>query len=235
VFEERGGSFGSIGMTGTICEKTRTILEAVSQTRPSESRTIGIRQRLEDKVSSVGEGLREYWLARGLTIRPGSSEEQLLAFESRYGVRLPPDMRDYFAVVDGLDEGQYDDDFFSFWPLGIVERATTRYLDCFLEDQASYFIFADHSIALPDYAILLTPDGKLDTSVLAVCSDLRQYNTSPVADSFTEFVERYLAGHFARLELSAGIPSRRDSVIAKAPIQARVDTTHPLWDREIDR
>jgi hypothetical protein len=55
-------------------------------------------------MSTIGERLRAHWLAQGIKPPPGVAEERLRDFETRFGVALPTDMRDYFLEVDGMGE-----------------------------------------------------------------------------------------------------------------------------------
>ncbi len=55
-------------------------------------------------MKCVGEQMVEYWSSKNMSIRNGSTEQQIEAFEIRYHVVLPPDMRDYFLHVDGMSE-----------------------------------------------------------------------------------------------------------------------------------
>jgi hypothetical protein len=187
-------------------------------------------------MSSVGERLRNFWLSRGMRAHSGATEEELRKFESRHEVRLPPVMRGYFAAVDGMDDSWgWDEDGFCFWPLHRLVRASARYLDWFVKDQASLFVFADHLIACPSYAIHLCPRDRPDSLILAIFADNRHNETGIMADSFSEFVERYLAYDIPRIDLSAGLPSRGDVATPKASIHPLADSAHPLWDGDLDR
>ena len=101
-----------------------------------------------------------------------------------------------FSTLTGWgSRNESDQDWFSFWPLGDIVRASDEYRDQFIEDQSSYFVFADHSICLPAYAIQLSHrETGPAIEVIAIWSDLRQYRTAIVARSFRLFVDRYLAG-----------------------------------------
>jgi SMI1 / KNR4 family (SUKH-1) len=159
-------------------------------------------------VSSIGERLRAHWSAHGVNPPPGVSEERLRGFEDRFGVALPADLRGYLIQVDGTgSRSESDSDWFSFWPLGDIVRASDEYQDQFIEDQSSYFIFADHSICLPAYAIQLSRSDTDPNRVIAIWADLRQYSTANVAWSFSEFLDRYLADESSRLYLGAGVPT----------------------------
>jgi len=138
--------------------------------------------------------------------RSSVTEAELGEFESLHGVQLPQDMRGYFAVVDGMDNSWgWDEDAFCFWPLRMLERASERYLDWFVKDRASFFVFADHLIGFPCYAIPLGARSGPDSLVLAIYGDNRGYETGIMADSFPEFVDRYLSSdpHFRNVSWRA--------------------------------
>src|SRR5689334_1384706 len=75
-------------------------------------------------MSDTFSALRTYWSERGLTPAPGVSAEDLAAFEARYGLRLPPEVRLYFTTVNGVlggRDGAWDSDLIAFWPLADVQ------------------------------------------------------------------------------------------------------------------
>lgn len=143
----------------------------------------------------LGELLKACWLAEGPPIHPGASEEQIRSFEARYAVLLPDDLRKYLMVVNGT--GRYsglDDRLFCFWSLEEFTTLREEYpgATCFEEPDA-YFLFADHSVNLPAYAIRLSSVQSGLNPIIAVYSDNRQYSSQRVADSFAAFAEEYLA------------------------------------------
>jgi hypothetical protein len=76
-----------------------------------------------------------------------------------------------------------------------------------VDDLSSFFIFADHSICLPAYAIRLTASRTASHRVIAIESDQSGgYSASVVARSFSEFVDRYLTDETSRNNLSLGMP-----------------------------
>jgi SMI1 / KNR4 family (SUKH-1) len=186
-------------------------------------------------MGDVGERLRCYWSAGGVKLPAGVPARRLEEFESRHGVRLPDDLRDYFLAIDGMGPENlnppfgWDDDLFRFFPLHQVQPATEQFHpDLFLADQSSYFAFADHSIALPTFAIRLTADVTCGNDVLAIFSDRREYQAGRVAGSFSDFVEHYLASEGSRYTLILG-------ETCKSQISSpRADPSHPLWDRALD-
>ena len=155
-------------------------------------------------------------------------------FESRYGVQLPPDLREYFAVVDGEDGTFSFDDKFLFWPLAEVERASDWYRDQFMKDQASFFVFADFLLLSRTYAIQLIPQGGQKSLVIGISSFDRKYEVKIMADSFSEFAERYLADDMSRLDLGSGLPMPGAFEKCKVFTHLIADQAHPLWDRYLD-
>jgi hypothetical protein len=164
-------------------------------------------------MSRIGERLKAHWLAQGLQLPPGVLEVHLQQFEMHFGVTLPDDMREYFLDVNGMggvlthdDRLNWDDDLFRFWPLQEVQRMSDsqRYEDLKIADRFSYFIFADHSVVLPAYAIRL--DSVRTGAHTVIAYEGGQHEASIVALSFSEFAERYLNGEDSRTDLSYGTP-----------------------------
>ena len=71
-------------------------------------------------MNSLGELLKTYWLGQGIKLRRGATESETAAYEAKYGVRLPEDMREVFSVVNGFDnrKGQeVDNEMITFFSL----------------------------------------------------------------------------------------------------------------------
>lgn len=139
----------------------------------------------------IGTSLKHHWLAQGIEINPGVSKEKLTAFESRYRVSLPADLRDYFLTVDGMADGFTDNALIRFWSLSevkpIPEEAPSFSDPSYVEDAESLFVFADYSIWCHAYAIRLSLTG--DSNPIFVIGDetpLRMFG------SFSELVSTYL-------------------------------------------
>jgi hypothetical protein len=148
-------------------------------------------------MQMVGEKLVTHWRADGLFIRPGASEAHIRAFEKKYQVVMPPDLRAYFLCVDGmtmvLSDGE-DKEGFCFWPLSRVKSATEELVR--LEglppynDQAmrDYFVFADYLQWSWAYAIYLLSGASPQNPVVLIGKE----HPIKIADSFTSFVDLYL-------------------------------------------
>ena len=127
---------------------------------------------------------REHLLSRGYGPRPGASEMEIAAFESRHSVRLPDDLREYFLEVNGTAD--YPDDLLTiFRPLEDVSPIS----ESLVEGQTvRYFVIADQMISAPDFAIAL---GSSPAPYVVRCwSACRKLE--PVSDSFSTFVRLFM-------------------------------------------
>lgn len=136
-------------------------------------------------MNTAGESLKQYWLQQGIKLKLGASEIELRAFENKYNVHLPEDLKDYYSTVNGFD-GSVDEDFIAFLPLDEIEPLSKRWSK--KPDAKSYFIFADYSISCHVYAIHLTNETKINNPILIA------YDDTPIqiADSFSAFAQSYL-------------------------------------------
>ena len=141
---------------------------------------------------SLLESLRKKWLAKGILHGHGASEAEIEEFQERHQVVLPPDVRAYFALLNGTTIGAYgmeDEDLLGFWHLDQVRTfAEQGVVDA--PDASKSFVFADHSIWVYAFALRLSKNPAAPTSVVV---DIGSPPTH-VADSFAEFIERYLSG-----------------------------------------
>ncbi|MBA3315577.1 MAG: SMI1/KNR4 family protein [Planctomycetota bacterium] len=143
--------------------------------------------------SELGQRLKARWIAEELQPRPGVSVDDLDAFETTHGIRLPDDLRNYLRIVNGTGKySEMDQSYHCWWSLeewksveekwpreGLIDGANTTYL------------FADHSIECPTYGIRLAATNEAN-EIIAIFSDKRPFDVYVVADSFTELMERYL-------------------------------------------
>ena len=144
---------------------------------------------------SLASQLISKWMDEGIDIRSGVTSEAIQAFENRHNVILPVDFRNYFAVVDGMGERHTcDSGFFGFWRfqdlVSIADDLPDR-AESFGQSHC-YFMFADHSISLPTFAIRLSDDRAAPTPVAGIFSDFGALDVENFFDSFTDFVNAYL-------------------------------------------
>ena len=135
-----------------------------------------------------GEALKTFWLRQGVKLRPGAIVDEFTAFEARYNVRLPEDLREYFAAVNGFDGSEHwitDDEVITF--LGLDEmKPLSEYWSTIVADSDSYFVFADYSLSAHVYAIRLDTSGRANEVVVVYDRLIK------VAGSFSEFMTSYL-------------------------------------------
>jgi len=133
-------------------------------------------------LTSLLDELVRRWKEQEAEPRPGNSKDAIRAFEQREGVTLPDDLARYFETVDGM--GHMDEEMFCFWPLEKVERAKAE-PHGYEADPVGYFLFADFMLYAHAYAVRL--HGGAPGEVAALYG-----KPTPVASSFTEFLEKYL-------------------------------------------
>ncbi len=138
------------------------------------------------------ERLRAKWATNGILSAAVASQAEIAAFEKKYSVVLPPDVRTYFATINGTAIGSLgmdDEDLMGFWHLDQVRTFAEEGIDDD-PDVARTFVFADHSIWIYGFGIRLSSDPSAPTPVVVTIG-------SPhicVASSFEEFIERYVRG-----------------------------------------
>lgn len=158
--------------------------------------------------------------------------DEIAEFESRHDVLLPEDFRTYFCTVNGMGkaggadtdtrglrrfflgsgnagtETTGDDDWFSFWRFEdmvcVAEDLPNR--TAHFPDADRYFMFADHSIGLPTFAIKLSPNPTVPTPIASVFADQGELIGEDIYDSFTDFVQNYLDDPIGAVILPSYIP-----------------------------
>ena len=139
--------------------------------------------------------VKRHWAAQKARPGRGAGADQIDAFERRYQVTMPDDLRAYFCTLNGLEAGQHGemvDEFMSFWNLDQV-RSVAEELECI--DGRDLFVFADHSLWAHAYAIRLSMSPHVGGEVYLVGGR----NPLRVAASFDAFLRGYLANDLAML------------------------------------
>ncbi|MGH7173720.1 MAG: SMI1/KNR4 family protein [Gemmataceae bacterium] len=144
-------------------------------------------------MSNLWQHLVDHWRGAGLFIRPPVKLEAIKAFESKYSVILPSDMREYFLTVDGMED-ELDPGLNRFWPLDMVKPVREELSEQH-KDRLAYpgcFVFVDHCIWCFAWAVRLGKDQAVVSGpVTQVTAD--EVPGQQIAPSFTAFVEMYLA------------------------------------------
>jgi hypothetical protein len=141
---------------------------------------------------TIGEQLRAWWVSNGGSVWPGVSEDRLLAFERRYEICIPDDMRDFFRTIDGTD-GYADDFMTTFWRLEDVKPMTERWPeDPSLVEYGHFFVIADQMIEAPAFAVGLGRDRSTPNPIIRRWPWDRDSSIELVAGSFAEAITLYL-------------------------------------------
>lgn len=134
---------------------------------------------------TIWNRVHDVWRRSSISIRQGVTPNQIAAFEAKYSVVLPQDVREYFSAADGTGDDM-DEGLYRFWPLADVQpvQETSDRIanpDC--------FAFADHCINCWNYAVRLTKDAAHLAPVFRVTGC--ETPGEQMAASFREFMERY--------------------------------------------
>jgi cell wall assembly regulator SMI1 len=145
---------------------------------------------------AMSEALKKFWQEQRIILNPGALESELASFEAKYGVYLPWDFRSYLQTVNGFDDSEHwatDEHLITFLSLNEV-KPLGEYWSAKIANTSGYFVFADYSISAHVYAIRLS-------DVLAASNDVVVVYDNPVnvANSFSEFIQAYMANNDAVL------------------------------------
>jgi hypothetical protein len=142
--------------------------------------------------------IQDRWETLGTEPRIGVSATEFDSFERRHSVRLPTSVRSFYEFVNGMEEGQTDDELISFWSLARLDTVPALLSDFRgipdygaisdkLPESPSYFVFADYSIWCHIYAMRLTDDPGQPADVVWISGDLWY----PLSSSFEAFLRSY--------------------------------------------
>jgi hypothetical protein len=145
----------------------------------------------QSAAPSLLDRLVERWAEQGIRSEGEVEEDAIRAFEARRGVRMPGDLRDYFLHVGGVrmdgESPALDPDLIRFWRLEDVETLASSWVPA--PDARSWFVIADYSIWAWAYVIRLSADPSAPAPVAV---SFGSAELLPIAESFGEFVEKYL-------------------------------------------
>ena len=146
------------------------------------------------------ESILRHWQRAGISLNPGAPARAIDDFERCYGVRVPAEVREFYAHSDGMPSGTWDEELLSFYPLAEVypvpvvlptgHRGLPDYngIERSLPDAASYFVFADYSVRCHVYAVRLSADRAAACPVVWIAGgDKWEVQTA----SFGEFLRLY--------------------------------------------
>jgi hypothetical protein len=136
--------------------------------------------------------LQRYWTKSNAGILTVThSENEVAALESRYGVRLPDDFREYLLQSCPSRDEEVDDRVTSWWGLSRIKNIPDEY--CYeighpeiAANAHTYLFFADYIFWSMAWAIACGEDENRGC-IIAISGEDRF-----VANNFREFVERYV-------------------------------------------
>jgi hypothetical protein len=144
-------------------------------------------------TDDLWDRVRDVWRRSKIVIPRGATTTEIVAFEAKYGVVLPTDVREYFITANGTGD-EVDEGLYRFWPLAEVQPVH----DVLVSERFTYpdrfaypdcFAFADHCINCWDYAFRLTTDPNQPSPVFRVTGS--DQPGEQMASSFREFMGRY--------------------------------------------
>lgn len=142
--------------------------------------------------SSLRDALLQYWGAQpGLQLRPPAGPDEIYAFEQKYQVRLPEELRAFYLAADGFaPPDDQDQNGFSFWSLARV-CPWNSYEDgrWSSEKTAECYVFADYLSVSWAFAFRLTSESlQVPVCIVGTATGTPRW----IADSFEQFVELYV-------------------------------------------
>jgi SMI1 / KNR4 family (SUKH-1) len=138
------------------------------------------------------EKLLRYWQDTASVRTVKMNQESVDRLKARYGIRLPDDFRDYLLHACPKEESEnMDDEGTAWWPLDRLLNIPDEYPHTITDpaiakNAAKYVFFADYMIWCWAWAIDCSEDK--DPGRVAVIGGPDRF----VADSFAEFVDRYI-------------------------------------------
>ncbi|MBC8355322.1 MAG: SMI1/KNR4 family protein [Planctomycetes bacterium] len=148
---------------------------------------------------TIGRKLKDFIISDGTDCGVEVPEARISEFERQHGVTIPMDLRSYFTDLNGT-AGDYAYGIIRFWSLDEVQSVTkeisekktsssliqSAYADP-IDGGDNFFVFADCMHEAQLYAIKLSLTETNNPVIL-----LDGGEPIVVAESFSDFVERYL-------------------------------------------
>ncbi|MBD2768747.1 SMI1/KNR4 family protein [Hymenobacter sp. BT664] len=139
--------------------------------------------------------LQSLWATTDADLIKDITEDNITDFEQKHRISIPTDLQEYFLYLNG-SRGEYDDNFFRFYPLDNFLNVRFKFEDWIgmpyykdlnqtLFPIEECFVFADYLFHSLTLAIHLYKDKEsvLDNYIYCLCGG--KYKI--VAKSFTEF------------------------------------------------
>ena len=142
--------------------------------------------------------VERHWKAQGRAHGPPATSLDIAAFEARYDVRLPVDLRQYFLALNGSElgrNGPMDELLLSFWHLSEIRPLSEEAPELRVRDGEHWFVIADHSTHVHAYVVRLSSDLGAQMPMAVLYNDVIIH----VAPSFGAFLTGYVRGDLEML------------------------------------
>src|SRR5262245_4168824 len=81
---------------------------------------------VEEGFKTLAHEVIKNWRNGHVPLNAGATEDELLAFEKRFALMLPPDFRYFYSLVNGMTGYESDKYLFSLWPLEGIATGIER-------------------------------------------------------------------------------------------------------------
>ena len=134
---------------------------------------------------SIYQLLRARWLEAGIAVNDPVTQAALDHFEEKHHVSLPGEFKHYLLTVNGMQDGQVDEDLVSFLSLEAIDQeANCKEISA----NEVEMVVAEFSIYSHCYVLRVSRSG--ERSPIFVTDG---ENEKQIAPSFKDFVNVYLA------------------------------------------
>lgn len=134
---------------------------------------------------SIYEMLRAKWLEAGIAVQDGIAPAALDRLEKKRQISLPSEFKDYLLTVNGMQDGQVDEDLISFLSLETIDQEA-NYKE--ISGNEAELVIAEYSIYSHTYVMRISRNG--DRSPVFVTDGEHEKR---IAASFKDFLSEYLA------------------------------------------
>lgn len=147
--------------------------------------------------------LKIKWQAEGVNVSTVASEDDVALFEIKHDVSLPDDMIGYFKLLNGTG-GDCAINLYAFYSIHRIKNVVDAFRDqdgvpsyknlaSILPDSDGIYVFADFQFNFYAYGIRLYSRPSVKNEVFVLCGDAYKQ----IADSFSEFIDLYMANSIA--------------------------------------
>ena len=146
---------------------------------------------VEIEFTALAQKIVEQWRNENVKLNIGTTEDELLAFERRFVLTLPPDFRYFYSLVNGMTGSESDKYFFCLWSLEEIAAAITQKEPSFCAKVTQSSAACKIEIPFGDYLI--------DSIRYLLCREIPEAQFfvhtdfgERLADNFCHFLQRFL-------------------------------------------